>query len=121
MGVGLEVGYYLRGGDAGCYCGLDGGFGYFGCYEVGVAGAELGEEAEDGDEERGGGVGVEAVVGFYYYVALLILSRGRLLLLWVGGGGGGRRCCGCEARVWQGGSVGGEGCGQPGWVVAFCV
>jgi len=58
--------------------GLDGGFGYFGRDEVGVAGVELGEEREDGDAEGAVGIGVEAVVGFYYYVAFFI-----------GGGGGG--------------------------------
>ena len=45
VGVGCEVGYYLRRGDAGGDGGEDAAFGDFGGDEVGVAGAELGEQA----------------------------------------------------------------------------
>lgn len=59
----------MVGGDALAEGALDGGFGEFAGCEVWVAGAEGGEEGEEGDLQRGGGVGVEAVVGFYDYEA----------------------------------------------------
>ena len=52
MGVRGEVVDDLVRGDAEADGGLDGGFGEFGGDEVGVAGAELGEEGEDADGKQ---------------------------------------------------------------------
>lgn len=60
----VEVLDDLRGGDAQFYGFADGVAGYFSGDEVGEAGAEAGEEGENGDLEEGVCVGVEAVVGF---------------------------------------------------------
>ena len=49
VGVGGEVGDYLFGGDADFDGALDGLFGHFAGDEVGVAGAEVHEEGEEGD------------------------------------------------------------------------
>ena len=97
-----QVGDDLIAGDAAGDGGLDAGFGDFGRHEVGVAGVELGEEGEDGDEEGAVGVGVEAVIGFDYDVAFFVLGRG--------GGVVGVRAAGCcggggEAGVGKGGGV----------------
>ena len=106
VGVGGEVGDYLVGGDANFDGTLDGLFGHFASDEVGVAGAEVGEEGEEGGLQWGGGVGVDAVVGFDYDEAV-----------GVGGGGGGEG--GGQAGVAAGAGgvgVGGQCCGQAGWV-----
>lgn len=79
--------------------------GYFSGDHVWVAGYEAGEELEDGDLEVGGGVGVDAVVGFDDDEANFCAAIGR------GGGGGGGEGGGAQA-----GGVGGEGCGEAGGV-----
>lgn len=62
MGVGFEVLDDLRRRDAQLDGFADGMPGDFSRDEVGEAGAEAGEEREDGDLEEGVGVGVDAVV-----------------------------------------------------------
>ena len=54
----------MIGGDAHADGAADGFAGDLAGDHVGVAGNEAGEELEDGDLEVGGGVGVDAVVGF---------------------------------------------------------
>lgn len=72
LGVGVrgQVADYLLGGYAGLNGTLNGRFGHLGGDEVWMAGAEVGEESEKGGLKWGGGVGVNAVVGFDYDEAL---------------------------------------------------
>ena len=98
VGVGGEVADDLVARDAHADGSPDGFARYFSRDHVGVAGDEAGEEAEDGDLEVRGRVGVDAVVGFDDDEAAVFVGGG--------GEGGGTEAAG----------VGGEGGGEAGWV-----
>ncbi|RAL63352.1 hypothetical protein DID88_003776 [Monilinia fructigena] len=96
-----EVGDDLVRGDAVGDGGADGVTGDAAADHVWVAAVEFGEEGEDGDLQRGVGVGVETVVGFYYDETFL-----------AGSGFG----CGVEPGRYgaEGAGVRGEGGGETG-------